>query len=140
MNTSRCSGTGRISKGSLLSTMGFKASEQPSLYFKTLAQEKRDRILKVLEDASGNLNRAAVILGIKSSTLKNWIKEWAKEVATVQDDKSMNPTRRFYEKIEAPWRVKAFDPLTREVCVEVNTPSTTNTLNYTIPNQRPAEY
>lgn len=140
MDSNRCSGKGRISKESLLSTMGYKAAELPSLYSQTLSQEKRRRVLQVIEQSEGDFNRAAVLLGIKASSLKRWVKEWAKDSATTTDDRLTNPTRRFYEKIPSPWSVRAFDPATGEVCVEIRTPSTTNTLHYTIPIQRSSEY
>jgi transposase-like protein len=140
MNSNACSGTARITKGSLLSTMGYKAFEQPSVYSKTLSEEKRDRVLKVVADSGGNLNRAAVILGIKASSLKRWIKEWASPGTPSADGASSSPTRNFYERIASPWSITAFDPSTREVCIEIKTPSATNRLQYTIPNQRASDF
>lgn len=139
VKNSACSGTGRITKGSLLSMMGYGPYTQPSLYNQTLSEQKRDRILAVIDACGGNLNRAAAILGIKASSLRRMTKEW-ESAKTPTTTETTNPTRRFYERINNPWRVSSFDPDTRQVCIEIDTPSSKSLLNYTIPEQKPADY
>jgi hypothetical protein len=135
-----CSGKGRITKGALLQMMGDKASNATFLYGQSLAEEKKDKILKVIEENGGKLNRAAVILGIRASSLQRWVKQWASETPKIPQDSPTTSTRSFYEGIRNPWSITSFDTATRDVCIEIKTPSSTNLLSFTIPNMKPADY
>lgn len=129
-----------MSKGALLAYMGEKATPAAFLYGQTPAEEKKEKILGVVASNGGNLNRAAVILGIRASSLRRWVKQWSAEETPIRKEFPTTRTRSFYEGIKTPWSVTSFDPATRDVCIEIRTPSSTNTLSFTIPAQKPADY
>lgn len=137
MNRTACSGTGFINKGSLLSNMGYSPISYPPP-LKTITQAKKDMILKVIADNGGSLNRASVVLGISTASLRRWTKDWVKPPS--EDQTIMNPTRRFYSNIPNPWSVASFDPSTGEVCVDIKTPSCTTHLQYTLATMRMSDH
>lgn len=137
MNRTACSGTEFISKGSLLSNMGYSPTSQPPAP-KTITQAKKDMILKVIADNEGSLNRASVVLGISTASLRRWTKDWAKP--PLEDQTIMSPTRRFYAGIKNPWSVTSFDPSTGSVCVDIKTPSCTTHLQYTLATRKTPDY
>lgn len=134
MKNDACSGTGRLSKGALLSMMGGGAFVPPPLTEPPLAEEKKQRILDVIEENGGNVNRASVVLGISASSLRRRLLQWSQRPPT--PTASPRTTRGFYEGVRAPWGVRSFDPSKREVCIEIRTPSSTNTLAFTVPSYR----
>lgn len=131
-----CSGTGRLSKGSLLSMMGYRPFTPSPLNEPSISEEKKERILAVIEENGGNINRASVVLGISASSLRRRVAQWAAQESPNTTPESVSPTRRFYEKIANPWRVKSFDPEKREACVEITTRSSVNNLSFTVPTSR----
>lgn len=104
----------------------------PPLTEPPLAEEKKQKILEVIEENGGNLNRASVALGISASSLRRRLAQWS-EPAQAPTTRPRT-TRAFYESIMGPWGVKSFDAERREVCVEIRTRASTNTLSYTIPS------
>ena len=135
-----CSGEGRITKAALLAMMGYKKFSQQPLQELTLSEEKKERVMRVLEDNGGNYNKASVVLGVSISSLKRWTKSWGDPIASNNEETSPNPTRGFYEKIERPWRIRSFNPSNREVCIDIQTYSGVNHLSYTVPTQKTAYY
>jgi transposase-like protein len=116
--------------------MGYPGYVQSPPGIPTLSEQKKKRILAVLADNEGNFNRASAILGISSPSLQKWVREWSAAKTNPNSQSATNPTRNFYEKITNKWSITAFDPSSREVCIEIKTPSSTNHLSYIIPSQR----
>lgn len=129
-----CSGSARLSRGSLLSMMGYGPFTPAPLNEPPISEEKKERILAVIEENGGSINRAAVVLGISASSIRRRIAQWSTQETSAQTVGSVSPTRRFYEKISHPWGVKSFDPEKREACVEIRTPSSVNHLSFTVPS------
>lgn len=50
---------------------------------------------------------------------------------------SSNPSRAFFEKIENPWEITSFNPVTRQVCVKITTPNGDRTTTVTLPELSP---
>jgi len=136
MRRNACSGTTRITKGSLIATMGYPGYVQSPPGIPTPSEQKKKIILAVLADNEGNFNRASAILGISSTSLQRWVREWSAAKTNPNPQSATNPTRNFYEKITNKWSITAFDPSSREVCIEIETPSSTTRLSYTIPNRK----
>jgi transposase-like protein len=131
-----CSGTSRLSKGSLLSIMGDAPFRPAPMTEPSLSEREKDRILSVVEENGGDLNRVSVILGISASSLKRRIEAWESSPAPSRDQESTSPTRRFFERTKSPWSVRSFDPSSREVCVEIKNPYATTNFSYTIPSYK----
>lgn len=130
-----CSGTTRLSKGALLSMMGEGPFRPAPMTEPSLSDEKKERILSVLNANAGDFNRASVVLGISVPSLKRRIALWT-ESPQEQEQESPSPTRRFFEGTKSPWSVRSFDPRSREVCIEIRNPSTTTNFGYTVPDYR----
>lgn len=134
-----CSGSSRLTKGGLLSLMGYSPFVSPPMTGPSLSEEKKQKILDVIDENGGNLNRSSVILGISASSLRRRIAEWASRDAAGTPSESVSSTRRFYEKISHPWSVTSFNPEKREVCIEIRTPSSSNHLAFTVPSTKMPE-
>jgi transposase-like protein len=98
-----------------------------------LAEEKKQKILDVIAENGGNVNRASVVLGISAASLRRRLAQWASPNAGATPSRPRT-TREFYESIRSPWSVLSFDVEKREVCVEIRTPSSTNLLSFTVPS------
>jgi hypothetical protein len=101
--------------------------------------QKKKTTLAVLAENGGDFNRASAVLGTNPLSLQRRIREWSVPETDLNPQSATNPTRGFYEKITNKWSITAFDPSSREVCIEIKTPSSTNHLSYTIPSQRIAD-
>ena len=140
MKKDACSGTSRMTKSALLAMMGYSKFTQSAFNDPTQTDKKMDAITRVLSENGGDYNKTAVVLGIKASSLKRWVKSWDQTSPSNNESESPSPTRRFYEKIQNPWSIKSFDPIKREVCIDIKARSGTNHLSYTIPEQKTADY
>lgn len=127
-----CSGSGRLSKGALLSMMGEGAFVPPAMTSPPLSAEKRQKVLDVIAANGGSVNRASVVLGRSASSLRRWLLQWSSATPTTAPE-AANPTRRFYDKIKNPWRVTSFDPDKREACTEISTRCGKTRLSFTVP-------
>ena len=134
MKTTACSGTSRLSKKSLLASMGYGAFSPPPMTDPPLSLQKKEKILEVVEDNGGDLRRASIILGISVSSLRRRIAMWNAPSVPQTAPQSPSSTRRFYESIKNPWSVTSFDPSKREACVEIRTPSATTHLSFDMPS------
>lgn len=135
MSRNACSGTTRLSKGALLSMMGDAPFRPAPMTEVTLAEDRKEIILSVIDANGGNLNRASIVLGIAVSSLRRRVAAWS-EPKNNPEEQSTSPTRRFFEGTKSPWIVRAFDPRSREVCIEIGNPSTTTNFGYTVPDYR----
>lgn len=135
MSRNACAGTTRLSKGALLSMMGDGPFRPAPMTEVTLADDRKERILSVIDTNGGNLNRASVVLGISVSSLKRRVAAWS-EPKTTRNEESTSPTRRFFERTKSPWSVRSFDPRSREVCIEIRNPYTTTKFGYKVPSYR----
>lgn len=135
MQRNACSGTTRLSKGSLLSMMGDGPFRPAPMTDPPLADERRDKILSVIDSNGGDLNRSSVVLGIAASSLRRRMVLWGLSRPAVREE-STNPTRRFFERTKSPWGVRSFDPRTGQVCIEIRNPSTTTNFAYKAPSFR----
>jgi hypothetical protein len=131
-----CSGTSRLSKGALLSMMGDAPFRPAPMTEPSLSEREKDRILSVVEENGGNLNRASVVLGISASSLRRRIEAWGSSPAPARDQESTSPTRRFFERTRSPWSGRSFDPSSREVCIEIRNPHVTTNFVYTVPSYK----
>jgi transposase-like protein len=131
-----CSGTSRLSKNALLSIVGdapFSPAPMTEPYF---SEREKDRIMSVVEENGGNINKASVILGISATSLKRRMDAWGSNAPPAQAEESTNPTRRFFERSKNAWSVRSFDSSSREVCIELKNPYMTTNFGYTIPSQK----
>lgn len=112
--------------------MGDGAFVPPPLTSPSVSDEKKQKILEVLEDNGGDLNRTSVVLGVSASSLRRRLRQWA-EPSAPPFRESPSPTRRFYERIKNPWKVTSFDTDKREACSEISTPSGKTHLSFTVP-------
>lgn len=129
-----CSGTGRLSKAALLSMMGEGTFVPPPLTETPLAEDRKQKILDVLGENGGNVNRASVVLGISASSLRRRLAQWSNAEGQTTPTARPKTTRGFYESIRNPWGVKSFDFEKREACVEIETPSSVSHLSFTVPS------
>ena len=136
MSKSACSGTSRLSKGALLSMMGDAPFKKPPMNDPPLSEQEKARIMAVVEDNGGNINRASVVLGITASSIRRRIESWNAPQNAPQREESTSPTRRFFERAKSPWSISSFDHRSREVCIEIRNPSTTTKFSYFAPHQR----
>lgn len=140
MNKNACGGSARLNKSTLLGVMGYPRFSQKPFVEPTLSDEKMDFVMKVLSDNGGDYGKASIILGTPASRLKRWVKAWNQPSPNNSESGSPNLTRGFYEKIQNPWSIRSFDPVKREVCIDIETNVGTNHLSYTIANQKTSEY
>lgn len=135
MSRNACSGTTRLSKGALLSMMGDAPFRPSPMTEAPMAEEKKERILSVIDSNGGNLNRASIVLGIAASSLRRRLAAWS-EPKTTREEQSTSPTRRFFERTKSPWSIRSFDPRSREVCIEVRNPVATTNFGFRVPYLR----
>jgi len=121
-----CQGTQKLNKNAFLSMIGSKKTTRITVPT-TLKEEEVAKIQSILNANNGNIQRAAALLGISPSTLKMKIGDVSQEQTRRSDDElnSPNPSRKFFENLDASWSIKAFDPRKGEICVDVSSPSTT---------------
>ena len=136
MTKRACSGTSRLSKGALLSMMGDAPFRPAPMTDPPKSEEEKERILSVVEENGGNINRASVVLGISAASLRRRIEAWGSSPAPARAQESTSPTRRFFEGTRNPWSVRSFDPSSREVCIEIRNPYATTNFAYTVPSYK----
>jgi len=140
MDKNACKGSSRLTKSTLLGTMGYSKFSQKAYLEPTFSDEKMDFVMKALAENGGNYSRTSVVLGVPASRIKRWIKSWSLPSPNNSESESPNATRRFYEKTQDSWSIKSFDASRREVCIDLETRAGINHLSYTIPSQKPAIY
>lgn len=101
-----------------------------------ISEQKKARILEVLGENQGNVNRTSVALGISAASLTRMLASWSQTPAKTTSPTSNSTTRRFYESLKAPWSVKSFDPATREACIEIRAKGGVVNLSFTTPALR----
>jgi transposase-like protein len=136
MTKRACSGTSRLSKGALLSMMGDAPFRPAPMTEPSFSEREKDRILSVVEENGGSVNKASVVLGISASSLRRRVEAWGSNPPTAREQESTNPTRRFFEGARSPWSVRSFDPLSREACIEIRNPYATTNFSYTVPSYK----
>lgn len=134
MENRACSGRASLSKAAFLSMTGGGPFKPTPLAETPIAEDRKQKILEVIQENGGNLNRASVVLGISASSLRRRLAQWSSPPAI--DNARPRTTRAFYEGIQSPWSVQSFDSEKREVCIEIRTPSSTNILSFGVPSWR----
>lgn len=139
MNKNACDGTSRLSKSAFLSFLG------SNKYKRTLGNpvDSLDEIEKInikdeLNSNNGNLKITAAKLGMSISTLKRKLNKWENQINTAASDElqSPSPSRRYFENLKSPWQIVSFNLNTREVCVEIQSPSGIVNVSVFIPNYK----
>jgi hypothetical protein len=100
------------------------------------SEEEKERILSVVEENGGNINRASVVLGISAASLRRRIEAWESPPTPARIQESTSPTRRFFERTRSQWSVRSFDPASREVCIEIRNPYVATNFSYTVPSYK----
>lgn len=117
-----CNGTMRLNKSSFLSSIGAKIYSGANFKVVSIAEQKLNELLTVLEENEMDWGRAAASLGISPSVLRKRYNSVLSvvESATINDEPaSPTPERRYFENLSRPWVITSFDPDSREVCIEV---------------------
>ena len=136
MRNQACSGTDKLNKKAFLSMIGAKRYIQ-QIPVVSFSEEQKARVLEVLKQNSGDLRRAAIILGMSVSTLKRKLDRWKTYFEPINEEPaSPTPSRRYFENLSVPWGIRNFDAQKREVCVELNAPAGKVVLSVQIPNQK----
>lgn len=131
-----CSGVEKLNKKAFLSMLGSKKFEKTNFMvsFDEIQQQEVNNALALFE---GNKKKAAAYLQISKSSLDNKLKKYDMQsdlVPNSDETTSPNQSRKFFENIENPWKINSFSSRTKQVCVEINNPSTITLISQIIPS------
>ena len=122
-NKGACQGNQKLNKKAFLSMLGPSSYSRPPVAASNAYLEAA-RITKAVEDQGGNQRRAANILGISIQTLERKLSPLAPSAASYDEIGSPYLTRRYFEKLTAPWKITSFNTSNGEVCAEIASKST----------------
>lgn len=133
-----CTGAGRLNKKAFLSMIGAKKYQSPEVMVNFLDAQRLEGLQKALDDNDSNIMLAAASLGISPSVFRKRYNALSAVVnsATIKEPASPTPERRFFENITNPWSITSFDTKTREVCVDIDSKSTTTHFSSKVPDYR----
>ena len=133
-----CTGTSRLNKRAFLSMIGAKKYESPEVMVNFLDVQRLENLQRALDENDSNIMLAAASLGISPSVFRKRYNALSAVVnsATIKEPASPTPERRFFENITNPWSITSFDTKTREVCVDIESKSTTTHFSSKVPDYR----
>lgn len=118
-----CEGLERLNKISFLASIGSKRYIGPDFKVVSLAEQKLNELIEILEENGMDWNKSAASLGISPSVLRKRYNSLLSvvESSTISNEERASPTpeRRYFEKLSTPWSITSFDPASREVCIEI---------------------
>lgn len=138
MRKGACAGVGELNKRAFLSMIGTKKYESPEVMVNFLDAQRLETLQNALDENDSNIMLAAASLGISPSVFRKRYNSLSAVVnsATIKEPASPTPERRFFENVTNPWSITSFDPKTREVCVDIESKSTTTHFSSKIPDYR----
>lgn len=125
-----CLGSEKINKKAFVSMLGSAAFSSPPVTANSEVQA--DLLRTKIAENGGDLRKTANKLGMTIQTLLRKINPKDDSPKNYDETGSASPKRRYFERIES-WKITSFSSFNGEVCVDVNSNSTTTHLSATVP-------
>lgn len=134
-----CKGTQRLNKIAFLAMIGAERYTPPvgSVAYESLVRLAELR--ESLAENDGDPVATARSLGMQPSRFRaqyNYLLTQESATTVRSDEYSSYPERKFYEKLDRPWSITAFDPRNGEVCVDIKTGPSTIHLSSTVKSRQ----